>query len=314
MPTYSVVIPVLNGSPYIAAALQSVLRQTHLPDEIIVVDNMSTDDTIKIVENFIEHEHRIKLVQNSNKGVSSTRNLGIQSASGQYIAFLDADDLWDARKIEAHSDHLRVHENCVFSFTNSFESSVTRPWSGNESLGNPSYSFRSTLINEFVVNGSASSAVISRELLLAIGAFDESMNFGEDWDLWLRIGKMYELCEIRDVLVTIRKHGDSAQMKTYLSLQDFHRTFALLIQWSRYLEFIEEDSLKSAFFATAGSDLLSNWKNPNIRDGKWAREIFKLATPELQKLLGLDEVRPRILSVWIIFHWFRKRAVRNFRV
>ena len=152
MPTYSVVIPVLNGSPYIAAALQSVLRQTHLPDEIIVVDNMSTDDTIKIVENFIEHEHRIKLVQNSNKGVSSTRNLGIQSASGQYIAFLDADDLWDARKIEAHSDHLRVHENCVFSFTNSFESSVTRPWSGNESLGNPSYSFRSTLINEFVVN------------------------------------------------------------------------------------------------------------------------------------------------------------------
>jgi glycosyltransferase involved in cell wall biosynthesis len=303
MPTYSVVIPVLNGGPYIANALNSVLRQTHLPAEIIVVDNMSTDDTIKIVENFIRHERRIQLVQNSNKGVSSTRNLGIQSASGQYIAFLDADDLWDARKIEAHSDHHRVHTNCVFSFTNSFESSISRPWSGTKSLGNPSYSFRSMLMNEFVVNGSASSAVISRELLLAIGAFDESMNFGEDWDLWLRIGKLYELCEIRDALVTIRKHGNSAQMKTYLTLQDFHRTFALLIQWGRYLVIIEEVSLKSAFYATAGSDLLSNWKNPSIRDGRWAREIFKLASPELQKLLGINKVRPRVLPVWIIFQW-----------
>jgi hypothetical protein len=159
------------------------------------------------------------------------------------------------------------------------------------------------LMNEFVVNGSASSAVISRELLLAIGAFDESMNFGEDWDLWLRIGKLYELCEIRDALVTIRKHGNSAQMKTYLTLQDFHRTFALLIQWGRYLVIIEEVSLKSAFYATAGSDLLSNWKNPSIRDGRWAREIFKLASPELQKLLGINKVRPRVLPVWIIFQW-----------
>jgi glycosyltransferase involved in cell wall biosynthesis len=313
VPTYSVVIPVLNGGPFIANALESVLRQTRLPDEIIVVDNKSTDDTVKIINKFIEQEDRIRLIKNVKGGVSATRNLGIRSTTGEFIAFLDADDLWETGKIEAHANHHRLHANCVFSFTNSFESDVSSPWIRNKSPINGEYSFESILKNEFTVNGSASSAVISRGLLLELGAFDESMDFGEDWDLWLRIGRFYKLCEIPDSLVTIRKHRNSTQMKTYLTLKDFHRTFTLLIQWSRYQEFIGEGILDLAFFSTAGSDLLSNWKNPSIRDGSWARQVFNLTSPDLRKVLGFSDVQPRLLPLWIIFHWFRVRALRNFR-
>lgn len=312
MSTFSVVIPVLNGSRHIADAINCVLGQTRSPDEIIVVDNMSTDDTAKIVKSFAVRDERIRLIQNPRIGVSSTRNLGIETATGRYVAFLDADDLWDDRKIETHFDHFRIHPNCVFSFTNSFEISVSEHLSRTESVLNSGYSFRSLLSNEFVVNGSASSAVISREILFEIGCFDESMDFGEDWDLWLRVGKFYQLCEIRETLVTIQKQSNSVQMQTYQNLKDFHRTFALLIQWSRYLEFFEGNVPKSTFFSTAGSDLISNWKNPCIRDGSWARQIFQLSSLELQQVLGFTNAKPQSLPTHILFQWFRERIFRSF--
>lgn len=313
MSTFSVIIPVLNGGTHISDALNCVLWQTRSPEEIIVVDNMSTDDTVKIVQDFALRDQRIILIQNPNMGVSSTRNLGIQRASGRYIAFLDADDLWHPTKIETHFDHIRNHPNCVFSFTNSFETSLSNPEIQKQSMRNIEYSFRSLLSNEFVVNGSASSAVISREVLLGVGCFDESLNFGEDWDLWLRIGKFNHLCEIQEALVTIRKHRDSAQTKNYNNLQDFHRTFALLFQWSRHLEFLKGNLPKSTFFSTAGSDLMSNWRNPCIRNGSWANQMFNLSSVELQKMLGFRRANPHLLPFLVIYQWFKDRTLRNFR-
>ena len=89
--TVSVVIPVYNSSEYIARTIESVLAQTHKPDEIIVVDDGSTDETRQKVT---QYEPKVKYIYQTNAGTSAARNTGIKTSSSEWIAFLDADDEW----------------------------------------------------------------------------------------------------------------------------------------------------------------------------------------------------------------------------
>ena len=98
-PTFSIVIPVFNGEKFILSAIQSCLHQTVLPDEIIVVDDNSNDATAEIVQS-IGSNLLVYIKNETNKGVSYNRNLGIQKASSQWIIFLDADDTFHPQKIE----------------------------------------------------------------------------------------------------------------------------------------------------------------------------------------------------------------------
>src|SRR5436190_9496549 len=93
----SCIVPVFNGDRYLAETLDSILAQTHRPIEIIVVDDGSTDGTSAIAA---EYGEKIRYIRQENSGVASARNLGLQSARGDFIAFLDADDLWHAGKLQ----------------------------------------------------------------------------------------------------------------------------------------------------------------------------------------------------------------------
>src|SRR4051812_1301977 len=93
----SVIIPTYNSAALLAQAIASVLAQSVLPAEIIVVDDGSTDATEQLVQC---HGSRVKYVRQRNQGVSAARNRGVASASGEFIAFLDADDVWHPRKLE----------------------------------------------------------------------------------------------------------------------------------------------------------------------------------------------------------------------
>ena len=97
----SAIIPTYNSVNYISEAINSVLNQTYKNCEIIVVDDGSTDNTRKTVENYIrKYPHKIKYFYQENKGPSAARNKGIKEARGNYIAFLDSDDLWLPDKLE----------------------------------------------------------------------------------------------------------------------------------------------------------------------------------------------------------------------
>lgn len=99
----SVVIPIYNASAYIIDTLQSVEKQTYQEIEVILVDDCSTDETVKVVEQYLESRTRLQielLRQSSNQGVALARNRGVALAKGKYLAFLDADDLWETTKIE----------------------------------------------------------------------------------------------------------------------------------------------------------------------------------------------------------------------
>lgn len=114
----TVVMPAYNSEKYISASINSVIRQTYRNWELIVIDDCSTDKTRKIVEKICEFDSRIKLyVNNQNLGVAGARNIGIEHATGMYIAFLDSDDLWLPTKLEKQLSFM-LQNQYVFSYTN----------------------------------------------------------------------------------------------------------------------------------------------------------------------------------------------------
>ncbi|MEM9365517.1 MAG: glycosyltransferase family 2 protein [Planctomycetota bacterium] len=110
VPTVSVVIPCYNGSPFLPATLDSVLAQTHSPMEVIVVDDGSTDDSAAIAASY---GNPVRVIRQKNQGESVARNLGMDQARGDWVAFLDADDLWNPRKLQAQVDLVEPGVVCV---------------------------------------------------------------------------------------------------------------------------------------------------------------------------------------------------------
>ena len=104
----SVIIPVFNSERYIASAVESVLKQTYKEFELIVVNDGSTDKTVKVLEQYID---RIHYAYQPNKGVAAARNAGIRASKGEYIAFLDSDDLWIRDTLILHVNYLQNNPN-----------------------------------------------------------------------------------------------------------------------------------------------------------------------------------------------------------
>ncbi len=111
----SIITPCYNGSKYIGETIDSVLAQTYSEWEMIIVDDGSKDNSAEIVQGYIEKDSRIKLIQQANAGSAAARNNGIRQANGQYIALLDADDLWDANFLEEQIRFMKEKDTvCVY--------------------------------------------------------------------------------------------------------------------------------------------------------------------------------------------------------
>lgn len=113
----SVVMPTYNSEKYIRDGLESVLNQTYKDLDVIIIDDCSSDNTISIVHEYMQRDSRIRLFENSkNSGAGVSRNVGIDMALGEYIAFLDSDDIWDKNKLFLQCDYMKT-ENMSFCFT-----------------------------------------------------------------------------------------------------------------------------------------------------------------------------------------------------
>ena len=115
----SVIMPLYNNEKYVIEAIQSVINQTYKDWELIIINDASTDNSKEIVQRFLHKQldSRIKFIDlENNKGVSFTRNLGIKEAKGEYISFLDSDDLWDKEFLKL--SYLKLKENYKFVYTN----------------------------------------------------------------------------------------------------------------------------------------------------------------------------------------------------
>lgn len=180
-PSVSVVIPVYNGEAFIQAALESVFQQSHRDYEIIVVDDGSTDATISILEGYGD---RLRIIRQKNAGHAAARNAATRVARGEWIAMLDADDLWLCSKLEQQLQ-AAGDADVVYTATYNFEDSqrvddVTFR-KGDCPQGDV---FGDLILDNFITH---SSVLLRRSALLAVGGYDETLRTTCDWDLWLRM-------------------------------------------------------------------------------------------------------------------------------
>ena len=203
-PLVSVIIPTYNREKILPRALNSVIEQTYNNWEIIVVDDRSTDNTKKVVQEYIKNDKRIKYVTNTYKqGSGGARNKGIENSKGEYIAFLDSDDFWEKDKLEIQLKEMIKAQN---SFSCTSVKYINYPYSlrskGKQESGNV---FDRLLLTNFMM---ISAVIIKREVLDKVGFFDESMFTSQDWDLWLRTAKIFELLFINIPLGTYVRENE----------------------------------------------------------------------------------------------------------
>ena len=197
-PDISVIIPTYNRAHILPRALDSVLAQTQLPIEIIVVNDGSTDGTKSVLSNY----PGLKIIDQQHSGVSAARNIGLEHTNGEWIAFLDSDDEWLPEKLEqqwaaiCNDDKLICHTEEI--------------WIRNGKRVNPMKKHQK--YGEYIYEKclplcviSPSSVMIHQSVFNDIGVFDESLEVCEDYDLWLRICSKYSTLFISEPLIV--KYG-----------------------------------------------------------------------------------------------------------
>jgi glycosyltransferase involved in cell wall biosynthesis len=193
MPLVSVVIPCFNDAAFVGDALASLSAQT-LPDwECIVVDDGSTDDTAAVVAAQAEADERIRYLWQVNRGPSAARNAGLAGSRGQYVQFLDADDMLESRKLEVHVDTLTKHAAVDIVYGATYK--IPQQWDGVRASDKrpfdtgPRVAGRGRVVVEALVAANivpVNAALVRATTFERIGVFDTALRAAEDWDFWLR--------------------------------------------------------------------------------------------------------------------------------
>lgn len=209
--TVSVVLPTFNRLRFLRPAIECVYAQTFTDWELIIADDGSDLETRQYLRS-LANDPRVTLVWLAHTGRPAiVRNAALQRAAGEYVAFLDSDDLWAARKLERQIETLRARANCRWSYTaflevdacgNPLPGEAVRRWVPHEGD-----------IFEQVVTGRASirtpSVLATRQLIAQAGGFDEAMLSAEDYDLWFRLALCSEVAIVDEPLVHVRCHDEN---------------------------------------------------------------------------------------------------------
>lgn len=212
----SVVIPVYNAEKYIEETLASVWAQTYPHLEVVVVDDGSTDRSLKILEQFSD---RIVLVRQKNAGAAAARNAGVQAARGRWIAFLDSDDVWHPEKV---ARQLASCGNRKWSYTDTQFMGGINDGKRDSDLNTK---HAGMVLKELITNNfiGTSGVMIQRQCFLEAGGFDKSLRSIEDWDLWIRLASRYEIAYADEPLVQYRIHPASQSRSSRKTLPDHIR-------------------------------------------------------------------------------------------
>lgn len=209
----SVVIPTYNRAGLIAQSIQSALAQTYRNLEIIVVDDGSTDNTKEVVAAF---GPAVQYFYKTNSGPAGTRNVGIQKARGEFVAFLDSDDLWEPDKIEKQLRCFQENPRAAmvssnFRLIDGHGRAIKDP--GSE----PGYQPSDFIIKDMLrvrFPFATPAFLIRKAIFEKIGVFNEKLRISEDLDLLIRIGVNYQVGYVDEVLVSVRMHDNHLMRET----------------------------------------------------------------------------------------------------
>jgi glycosyltransferase involved in cell wall biosynthesis len=215
-----------NAETYIAAAIRSILNQTYVDWELIVIDDASKDQTVAMVNRLADQDDRIKLIaKEQNTGVVDTRNIGIQSSKGKYLAILDSDDIAYPKRLELQLEFMEQHPDHVLVGGECWEI---------DSQGNPLKKIDRLIPNEqlstllLFSNYFINSTVMIRKSALDLPAYHQGFQPSEDYELFCRLGKKGNLANLKTPLAYYRIHdqnisGDSAKLSA--AIKEIHRKY-----------------------------------------------------------------------------------------
>jgi glycosyltransferase involved in cell wall biosynthesis len=221
MPAVSVIIPTHNRAAMVREAIESVLAQSYADRELIVVDDGSTDGTRAAVAAFLP---QLTYIYQEHQGVSAARNRGAAMARGEYLAFLDSDDLWLAHKLTRQMRFMESHPEAIVCYTDEI-------WIRKGMRVNPMKKHRkySGMIFAYCLPLciiSPSSVLFLRRLFEEADGFDETLAVCEDYDLWLRIAARHPVYLVNEPLI-VKRGGHDDQLSRSRTGQDRYRIAAL---------------------------------------------------------------------------------------
>jgi hypothetical protein len=313
MKLVSVIVPVYNVEQYISETIQSVLNQTYPHFELLIIDDQSPDRSVEICQQF--QDSRLKIISQKNRGLAGARNTGIRHAQGDYLAFLDGDDLWLPEKLAKHIEHLESCPQVGVSFSRSeFVDSQGKSMGIYQMPKLTGITPDHLLCRNPIGNGSA--PVIRKEVFEAIkfesnlhGAvedcyFDESFRQSEDIECWFRIAAQtdWKIEGIPEALTLYRVNGEGLSANVLKQLDSWEQVIAkhrqhspeLLAQWEKparayQLRYLARRAvrLKDGFMAVklVNRALATHWQ---IIFTEPSRTLLTLAAAYLLKIMPLS--------------------------
>jgi glycosyltransferase involved in cell wall biosynthesis len=238
---FSIVIPLYNKELSIESTIQSVLDQSYQDFEIVIINDGSTDKSVKIIEGF--NDERIRLIHQKNQGVSAARNKGIEEAKSEWIALLDADDLWKSDHLGTFVNLIGKYPNHLF-FASSFEYStpresiINRP--GVEDYEIEDY-FKESLTEHLV----CTDVVVINKKCFEAEKYNDDFVRGEDIDLWARLARKYKIIKSNKVTAIYRTEAENRSDSNVL---DIRETFFRDVDLSRMKNKFEKKYFKKLMF------------------------------------------------------------------
>jgi glycosyltransferase involved in cell wall biosynthesis len=305
VPVVSIIIPTHNHAALIGEALNSVFAQTYRDYEIIVVDDDSTDDTASVLQPLIK-KGLIRYIHQQKQGVSAARNRGITEAHGQYIAFLDSDDLFEPEKLEVQVKYLQDHSEIGL-----VHSGFTKFDNSGRDLGYRDLSWFSgniypQMLLYWTTLMAVDAVIIPKKVLDDVGYFNTTLTMGEDLDLYRRIARKYLFGYINRSLARIRVHagntsGDKLKATRGLSM---------------YLEqaFEDDPGLSPQFRRRAYSKMYSTMAYNLLSEN--GREALQAARVNARSAIACDPMNLHgytALASTLLGHSFRQALIHRWR-
>jgi glycosyltransferase involved in cell wall biosynthesis len=290
-PSVSIIVPTYNSERYIAETLASVLLQTFTDFEVLVIDDGSTDEQNKIIQDYVSRDSRIKYFYQKNGGVSSARNHGISRARGEYFAFLDSDDVWLPHNLDTKMKALRnvgfglAHSDAVVIDENSEPvNQVIRGIGGN--VLDELLLWRGTQIP------GPSSVLVKREVMDKVGNFDEALSTAADKDFFIRVAAHFEIERVPEVTWKYRLHANNM----HKNISAMEHDVLYLYEKARKLKLFRSKSFERQCFSSMYLILAASWAG----DGKNIRKAFPFLWLAMKKNPGaIVNIVKRVVAKWM---------------
>ncbi|MEM5532998.1 glycosyltransferase family 2 protein [Pseudoalteromonas arctica] len=212
----SVVIPVYNKEKFVVDCIHSILHQSMLPKELIIINDGSTDNSLKVINDYIskqETEVKIKIISINNSGVSIARNKGVKVCSSEYVAFLDSDDVWEESYLYEMVSLITEFPECgMYSCNHMIKKLEIEKYVASNRLH-----YGESIIADFfklsqsysVVN--SSKVIVKKDCFLDVGGFPPDIRYGEDLYVWIRLALISKTAFLNKPLVTINQFEDESR-------------------------------------------------------------------------------------------------------